>query len=420
MDILFWGVTAPGATESRRATLDLGLRRSLLFYGDLSVPGIAGTFFVRQLIWPCLAIAIKDSTDGRQLTVSTARLATAIEALACKLWIEANPGSSAATRAGRVAGIRSLPDKDWTFRALGTVQGFVSNPRRRAATRALPEASGLGFAAGGLQLSRLSLTSRGQALVKPVLEQAIYGRINLHKWLVAWIDGADQTFSPVVQMRLRQVLSPFSPTKHETFQIAAALRQDRDGRRNRLIDRLRDAGLKIEPQHLQAQILDRLPADHAAAIKAAWFFRRMLTAGQRIVREAAGTLAAPGMTRAVSDLAAGVCRASIQDVQECARVFLEHIHGQPELGHSEAVTFAHAMSGAETKDVLMVILARAVRLIELRDGRISRGPAFTEAWVTGQPDAEEDSDEPAPSPEDELPLRFPELISLLDDCGLAS
>jgi hypothetical protein len=50
MNGFVWGIVAPDVLEPKRAGLDLGLRTPLLHYADLSVPGISGVYFVRQLV----------------------------------------------------------------------------------------------------------------------------------------------------------------------------------------------------------------------------------------------------------------------------------------------------------------------------------------------------------------------------------
>lgn len=414
MDGFVWGVMAPDQLEPKRAGLDLGLRTPLLHYADMSVPGIGGVFFVRQLVWPCLAIGLSHGGDVGHRRISTARLATAIEALACKLWLEEHDGGTRDDRKGRVAGVRTLPDRGWTFRELGTKEGYVSNPKRRAATRALPEGSGLGFTSGGLRLDRMTLTQLGDELVADGLERRLFFKHEAGEWFREWIDGGGREVAGKLKSSLREALDPFTPTPREKHVVQAALRYGEDGRRRRLIERLEARGLSIHSADVEGGLLAHLPTIQAAQIRTAWAFRRLTTAAQATVRCMAAAL--PTLDTRLSPVTLSARAGdALNAARDAARHFLALVHENAALRQDEAVRFAQFLVEKDPREALGDLVLRAGPLFRLDGDAVMRGPAFSDRWLSRQDDEEGDGVATAPGDGD-LPLRLPELLSLLADC----
>ena len=410
----FWGVTSADGVDARRVAVDLGLRSALLYYGDLSVPGIAGASFIRQIVWPCLALAVETGLPGRRGLVPKARLATAIEGLACKLWLDANPASSWEMRRGRVAGSRSLPTRSWSFKDLGPTQGFVSNPRRRAATRALPEEGGLGFAEGGQRLEGMVLTSLGAALTDGLLaSRTSPGTVGA--WLANW---PIETAAPSVatRNRLLAALNPFDPTPPERQAVMTSLvRIGADaGRRKALVDIL-GTHLDTDTLDVEADVLKHLHAAQADEIRAAWAFRKLLTASQRLLRGLASQLGVPGARKSVARLLQDGCAPAAQRARKDARTFLDRIEGGTSLGHRDATAFALVLDGGDDRGAVLEVARRADQLIRVEADVLRRGPGWTEGWSDDRDvlDPEAESVEDA----DLLPPRFGGLLSLLHDCA---
>ncbi len=412
-DRVFWGVAGRGAVELGRVAVDLGLRSALLAYGDMSVPGIAGTWFVRQLVWPCLALAVEAEMPGWRGAVPKARFATAIEALACKLHIEADPTSSSETRMGRVAGTRSLPMKGWGFEELGTPRGFVSNPNRRGATRALPEVGGLGFTEGAQRLQGMGLTALGLDLVRPVLDAPV-GRGTVRSWLGKWPHGIEEP-SKKVRAQLGAAIGPFDPTARERHAVMVAMARAEcdDGRRKRLIDLL----AKRPSRHaldVDGDVLRRLPARQAEEIRAAWAFRTLLTAAQRLLRAVASRLPSPGTTRTIDAFLVDGGDPVAERTRLAARTFIDRLEDRPELGHRDAVAFALTLAGGDLRMAVAEVARRAERLLRLDGDVLAQGPGWSAGWLD---DHEILDPESGAGVADDLPPRFKGLIGLLGDCG---
>jgi hypothetical protein len=410
-----WGVLGSGKIEVRRVSLDLGLRTALLHYGELSVPGIGGARFVRQLLWPSLAVSLKH--QGRVLKMSTARLATAIEALACKLWIDDKQEAGPDERAGRIAGIRLLPGKGWSFRELGTSQGYVTNPMRRGATRAL---LGLGFAEGGQRLDRMFLAKRGEDLVADVLQAKVRGALDLSGYLTQWVAGSSDDPRQQTREALLRLIGSFAPSQHERRVVRAALMRENDnGQRRRLIEALQQGEL---PEPLDADaveaILQRLITEDAARMRAAWAFRRLLTAAQVAIRHIAQSLRTPGASPRLADVVGGEVGESLLAVRSRSGEFREMVGGRDWLGHSDASAFAGAIFAADDTVAAAELVVRAASLLRLDGDRLIRGPAMSERLFEAKvahDEANDDAATDAAAPAD-LPPRLGGLLSLLSDC----
>jgi hypothetical protein len=407
----FWGVAGRGSTEARRVAVDLGLRSALLEYGDWSVPGIAGASFVRQIVWPCVALAVDVEMPGRGGPVPKARLATAIEALSCKLFIAAGREQPSEQRPGRISGTRSLPSLGWSFRDLAPPQGFVSNPRRRPATRALHEEGGLGFATGAQRLQGMTLTRLGRQLTASVLERSA-ARSTVRSWLEGWPDATEEP-TKRTREQLGAALGPFDPTDGERQAVMAALVNDGDdGRRRRLVtllgEHLDDPAFDVE-----ADVLRRLRSDHAAEIRASWAFRRLLTAGQRQLRAVASVLPHAGVRRPVRAFLEDGGAAVAHRTRTAARDFLERVAERPDLRHPDAVAFATAMVDGDDAAVVVEVVRRAEQLIRLDGDVLRQGPSWTPGWLDDQDILDPESETAIVG---DLPPRFGGLMGLLRDC----
>lgn len=98
----------------------------------------------------------------------------------------------------------------WTFQRLRQPSNYVHNTHRQAATRAIRQDGGLGFATG-TRFDLLGLEPVGRALAETFLNQRVgRGGASLRKWLLRWL--RDEQALPAWSDTLADALSPEHPT----------------------------------------------------------------------------------------------------------------------------------------------------------------------------------------------------------------
>src|ERR1022692_4015945 len=161
-----WFSPAPSEVSSSRISLDFGLRSADFFFRDLVVPELGRIWFVRQLSWPLASLALHEAiqSQGSNAPKPTA-ICHGIEALACKLEYQVDPQGPFE----RILGSRAFGhDHDAlvrSFEHLRQSSNYVRNTHRQAATRALRQEGGLGFATGS-RFDLLELEPVGRALAE--------------------------------------------------------------------------------------------------------------------------------------------------------------------------------------------------------------------------------------------------------------
>lgn len=428
-----WGIAAPDEVVSERLNLDMGLRRAVLYYAELSVPGIGGVFFVRQLVWPCLALALKSRfgvTRG-----STTTLATAIEALASKLWHASNPDAESGTAEGRAPGVRILPRQGWSFRELAAPGGYVTNPLRRAASRALPAGIGLGFAQGGVALNRMVLTEIGENLVESILNFPVAkGGKKLSTWIRDWVldDGAPPT--EPVRRNLLKAIGPFDPDETERRVVRARLMSTTAStpigmtdheRRLRLIQILRPH-LRRRRIDLEKHILEPLGRTgvaglaHVEALRTALAFRRMQYAALTALASLAKKLGAASARHLRDFVTESEIADRFDELRSKAKSFLESGAADSALLlQSDASRFAEQVMGS-LETAIFESAHRASQVVWTDDRAIFPGPSFglylRRLEQLDNANEENVDDEDAAPNSNVLPPRISNLMKLLTDC----
>mgnify|MGYP001601974276 FL=1 len=168
-----WFIPALEEFQSERALLHLGLNSATRYYRELSVPGIGGVWFVRQLSWSAAGIAL-----AKELALKPAKVANAIEALACKL--EWRYGKENYTRRGKRAFARDEDDGIWSFNDLSDKTHYVQVTYRQSTVRALSNLK----LTNGTRFNTMELMQPGQELADAFLDQ-----MKIRKALFGWLSG---------------------------------------------------------------------------------------------------------------------------------------------------------------------------------------------------------------------------------------
>ncbi|MCC6750096.1 MAG: hypothetical protein IT371_20690 [Deltaproteobacteria bacterium] len=374
-----WFIPARVEVPPRRASLTLGLGAAVRFYRELQVPGIGGVRFVRQISWAVAGLAIAEECH-----VSPARVANAIEALACKhAWASEVEGVGRE----RVLGVRAFPQEPdaWSFAELCQARYYVQNTYRQATVAALADEGGLGFTTGSRLFNGMKLSAHGRELAKLFLSQvAGRGEARLSKQLLDWVGGARNlgrtayTAGRALSPRWAKFANAGGPDEGALVlaRLQATTRGDLPGtdpeRRSHLLDAFEVLQGTDGLPPLHAALVERLRvsgyAAQVAELEVARAFGEVLGAARRLVHAVAQALAedqrevAPASELAPDErVRAGEERllAAFEDYRRCARG-----HGR---SHPEALHICDALG--ETGDS-----ARRIEQLVARDGAILRSP----------------------------------------------
>ncbi len=412
-------IPAAESYSSARADLFFGLRGASRFYNETVVPGIAGVRFVRQLSWSVMALGLAEQIKTPRVT----SIANGIEALGSKLAWRSDP-SNFPFRGKRAF---NRDPYEWSFRKLGTRQGYVQVPYRMSTVRALPQGLGLGLAlAGASRFNDMELSDIGRELAELTLQGRGRGNEKIGRFLLQWIKGDREMGN---WNALTNALSPACPDNVErdivlnciktVVKLPPGLPEDPD-RRLRLV--------RFATQGPGTPFLSWLAGEspeHARQVTVAEYFeayRRALLGLYAACTKELFTLESIGLSHlAVCPGVAG----AFQILTDTARNYLKSASDCP---HADAIRQAEHAAGADHPAFLKELVSLESRILCLVDGKVSRGGLYRNMLEEDSDDLEnpdfENSD--LEDAADDLPLalalfphhRLTQFYSLLADCGL--
>jgi len=166
-------------------------------FNDLAVPGLGGVWFAKQVMLATLGVRLADEAASER--ISNIIMANAVEALGCGLALQ-TLDDGRQLQDSRIKGSIKLRGKtDFSFKTVVKPGFYVTQPMRMATVQTLP-ALGL-VTSEGSRFNTFSCTERGKALLIAAL-----GERQL-KTLSEWTSG----MSMVNSQKLRDALSPLEP-----------------------------------------------------------------------------------------------------------------------------------------------------------------------------------------------------------------
>lgn len=417
----FWFSPAPSEVSSSRISLDFGLRSADFFFRELVVPELGRIWFVRQLSWPLASLALHESIQRQGFnSPKPTAICHGVEALACKL--EYRVDSQGPFE--RILGSRAFGHDDealvWSFQRLRQPSNYVRNTHRQAATRALRQDGGLGFATGA-RFDLLELEPVGRALAQTFLDQRVgKGGTSLRKWLLGWLRGEQEL--PGWSDTLLDAMSPKHPSagerelvrsrvldtstaRCETRQhLASAIRRAADlpDIKGVVVPRLRDAGHRKQADEVIAAlafgaVLDRArdaTADLTLAVESGRGGVPIATlARDAAIRKALGALAAAAKNFSSKASTAGI-------TEPTSRAFVEALLGSDD--ELPAIRF---------------LVGRVAQVLGLSDDSVHRGALFRIVDKTESLDGLEEGAASIEPDRTGRTFRIANLHSLLRDVG---
>jgi len=376
----FWFSPAPSEVSSSRISLDFGLRSADFFFRELVVPELGRIWFVRQFSWPLASLALHESmqNQGSNAPRPTA-ICHGIEALACKLAYQINPQGPFERILGSRAFGRDPEMRVRSFQQLRQPSNYVRNTHRQAATRAIRQDGGLGFATG-TRFDLLDLEPVGRALAEAFLDQRVgLGGTSLRKWLLGWL--RDEQELPGWSDTLARALVPERPTSEERELVRSRVLDTRTpecatrqhlapaiGRaadlpdiRSVVVPRLRDAGHRKQADEVIAAlafgaVLDRArdaTADLTQAVDAA----RGGVPAATLARDAAIRKSLGGLRAAAKNFSSKVSTVGI--TEPTSRVFVDALLGRD-----------------DELQTIRFLVGRVAQVLCLSDDSVHRGALF--------------------------------------------
>jgi len=400
--------------------LALGLRRAERHFRELTVPGIGGVSFVRQLSWAVAGLQLASSLPK----VRPAIIANAVEALGCKLAYF--KGKKKGERSDRLRGVRAFErDKDaLQFRCLSKRRWYVQVTYRQGSVGPLVD---LGLAEGSRRYNAMRLTDAGRSLAKELL--FFQGKRKLGTELDEWIRSPDST----PRTSLWRYLGPDSPSQGERAVVKCRLTAANayeclpSDRRLRLIEALEEAPLDFD-QFMD--VLRRRGEDGAANhLELARSFADLARACRMLIRHLLLIVGDCGQREVSIQTLLG--RPEIGDacneLEKLANIFHKHERDN-NLSHPDTTKLLREIDSDPT-DRIANIVGRDQATLRIEGSSLCRGPRFdvglraARAYIGVVDKAEIQRDVSDEDPEDEdltssgLQLhRLEQLRNLWQDC----
>ena len=208
-NISSWGLLGPEQVQSVRRARTLEVGSAVRIFNDLSVPGMGGVWFGKQLMLSLMGVAVAGRLDGRS-RMRNIEMANTVEALACCLAFKSNQWQSDA----RLRGRRKMSGtKELLFRAMRNPSFYVTQPMRMATIQPL-RALGL-VDADGERFNAFRITPAGEDFLRIAC-----GRAPVVERLVAWVQ-AQKSWNG--SSALAAVLSPLESLNPQAREYLHAL-----------------------------------------------------------------------------------------------------------------------------------------------------------------------------------------------------
>ncbi|MFH1739026.1 MAG: hypothetical protein ABIH23_08455 [bacterium] len=421
IDSTNWFSPAPSEVSSSRISLDFGLRAADLFFRELVVPELGRIWFVRQFSWPLASLALHESLQGEGSNApKPTAICHGIESLACKLEYREYPKDPSARILGRRAFGRDTESVVWSFQRLHQPLNYVRNTHRQAATRAIRQDGGLGFATG-VRFDLLELEPVGRALAGVFLEQRVgKGGTSLHKWLLGWLRGKRDI--PDWSETLVEALSPEHPTANERDLVRSRVLETSTAHCKTRQHLVRAFGRAMDLPDIEGVVVPRLrDAGHrrqADEVIAARAFGAMLDRARdatakltRAVEPGRGGLPVATLARDAA------LRKALAALRDAAKNFSLKT-STAGITEPTSQAFAEALLGAaDDLQAIKFLVGRVAQVLGLADDSVIRGALFRVVDATESLDGLEEGADSIEPDRTGRTFRIANLHSLLRDAG---
>lgn len=403
-----WGLMGPDGLASLRRVRTLDVGASVRQFNELAVPGMGSIWTGRQLLWPLLGIAAAGIARA-SISVSNIEAANAVEALACRMALDANGWQ----RDARIRGAQKLLGaENLTFKAMRRPGFYVTQPMRMSAVQPL---LALGFVESQSErFNSYNLAEAGESLLETACAPYLrcwysHGVVST---LAQWFTGNPERISHIDT--LREAITPLAPLPELAAQT---LREQLAGRSDANSLRRRSALAWVRacqnPHHsIQSWEDDEPPqldSDHWSDLRAGAQFFNARAAAIAVLDACERLMGPTGTPLVLRGPLPDSIKSSLETAQVAATAFLSLAEGGRY--HPSGVQMCVELSSLASAEALRRLVARDGRVLRLSGDEAIPGVAFDGG--AGTPDESEDGvqNDGSSSPELADRIRLPAGIS---------
>lgn len=373
-----WGLLGPETIPNQRRTRTLGLGAAVRTFNDLSVPGLGGAWFGKQLFLATIGIATAEALRRVGRRCQNIEVANGVEALGCWLALKSNGWTSDS----RLRGALKMHGKsDLTFAMVRKPSFYVTQPMRMATVQPLRV---LGLTAGSVErFNAFACSTMGRDFVEAVCADfnPCYYKKSVSEYLTFWaVSGSEVSDSP----NLRQALSPLHPmAKHARAFLRDRLIQgaDKDSVRRRSalkwVNDLRTGSPRVITWDRKPSCIEE---DHWRDIRVGATFFLVRDAAIALLNTVEGHIGHLGVRLPLDKPLPARIREAIDVVRQRAQAFdTAHDSSAGKL----ATAFCQECADPDNARLLEKLVTRDDRVLRLRDRTIIPGAAFRGASDDG-------------------------------------
>lgn len=206
-------------TQRTRITLTFKLGDADIYHRNMTVPGIGGLRFVRQLSWSTMGIGLARELNASGINYRAHNIANAIEALGCKLEFR-NLNEGQEYKYLGILAFKRNP-KAFLFKELSKDRFYVQNTYRQNVVSALAD---LEICKGSTRFDQMQLSNVGNALVEAFGNTQIrYRKLgngkssvgSVHDFLNDWVRGNNYDPLSREDLDFYYAIGPATPSKVE-------------------------------------------------------------------------------------------------------------------------------------------------------------------------------------------------------------
>lgn len=391
-----WGLLGPEFLPSTRRTRTLGLGTSVRQFNDLTVPGIGGVWFGKQLFLATLGVVVAEEARKRGTRrLHNIEVANAIEALACILAFESNDWQ----RDFRLRGNSKLKsdDRNTSFDRFRQRNFYVTQPMRMVTVQALP-ALGL-VEAGSIRFNSFQTSDAGTEFIETACKDVRPYNRSVVEHLVLWACNQDDRVNTDA---LQKALSPLKSMSEDASKLVRE-RLIQGGQESADDKQRRNSALKwvesLRAQQKQKTDWQSHPSEiseiHWHDMVAGALFFKTRDAAIQVLDALEVHIGDLSSRFALHEKAPEIVAQKITALRTAANNYLEKKHT-----NIDAAAFCRECIQKENNDILRSLVNRDGHVLRLVGDETKPGPAFRGAKAaTNERGAEED--EPAA---DNIPL----------------
>lgn len=385
---MFWGLLGPETSQSGRRTRTLGIGAAVRTLNDLSVPGLGGVWFGKQLLLATLGIAVAARARAKNHKVQNIEAANAIEALACWQSYSQNGWAQDLRLRGRLKFNRvNVPDL--SFAVVRKRTFYVIQPMRMGTIQPL---LALGLVKSDTErFNSFVCSDVGESFIETSCSSFTPYNRSILEHLVGWACGYHNDVQN--SDRLRAALSPLDPlpkVAREFLRERLVVGNGRDGlRRRSALKWVRSIRSNQGVSMSWSQRPPSIDVDHWRDLELGALFFKTRDAAIAVLDKLESLVGnRPDQKIHLSQLVVSELTYELGELKKWAQAFQRY--GYDPTPDGIALAFCRECTNADVLQVIQYLVARDERVLRLRAGAIRPAAAFQGGNANQRVDEEDD------------------------------